>query len=380
MSAEAQAKQLPRYHRVVVKLGTNLITAGKMSLSRKTMAGLVGQVALLHGRGVEMIIVTSGAVAAGKHRMGIRKKRHHVPFRQMMAAIGQGPLMHAYDRLFRAHGIVVAQALLTKPDFLSRLSYLNARNTLLGLIELGVVPIVNENDVVFVEELQGTTFFGDNDNLSAMVANLVDADLLIILSDVAGLYTADPLRHPDARLIPRVEKIDASIERLAKGPSGSKGTGGMMTKLQAAKLATASGTAVIIAAGHEPGIIVRAVEGEPVGTFFVPVASRRESRQRWMLSQPAKGKLVVDAGAKVALQKNHKSLLPAGVAEVKGDFDRGDEVVLVDPEGTCFAVGMCNYSAAEIEKIKGCRSDKIVEILGYGHGDEVIHRNNLVML
>ncbi|MBM3132081.1 MAG: glutamate 5-kinase [Chloroflexi bacterium] len=375
-----QPDKAPCYRRVVVKLGTNLITAGKMSLSRKMMASLVDQVADLHQRGVQVIIVTSGAVAAGKHRMGIRKKQHHIPFRQMMAAIGQGQLMHAYDRLFKAHHIVVAQALLTKPDFQSRLGYLNARNTILGLLDMTVVPIVNENDVVFVEELQGTTFFGDNDNLSAMVANLVEADLLIILSDVAGLYTADPGKDPDARLIPRVEKIDPSIERLAKGPGGDKGTGGMLTKLQAAKLATASGTAVVIASGQEPGVISRLADGEALGTFFSPVDSKRESRERWMLGQAAKGRIVVDSGAKAALQKNHKSLLPAGIAEVKGEFGRGDEVVVVDAEGTCFAVGMPNYSSDEIERIKGARSDKIIEILGYGHGDEVIHRNNLVMI
>ena len=270
---------IPSYHRVVIKLGTNLITGGRASLSRKMMAGLVDQVARLHHRGFQVIIVSSGAVAAGKQRLGSRKKRRDTPYRQMMAAVGQGRLMQSYDELFDAHGIVVAQTLLTKPDFMSRLGYLNARNTLLALLEMGVVPIVNENDVVFVEELEGLTF-GDNDNLSAMVANLVDADLLIILSDVAGLYTADPVRNPKAKIISRVEKIDRSIERLARGKAGDGGTGGMATKIEAAKLATESGTSVAIAAGSEPDIIKRLIEGESLGTFFPALASNLESRKQ----------------------------------------------------------------------------------------------------
>ena len=369
----------PDYHRVVIKLGTNLITGGKASISRSVIASLVDQVAQMHQRGFQTIMVSSGAVAAGKQRLGIRKKRRDTPYRQTMAAVGQSRLMQAYDELFEARGIIVAQTLLTKPDFLNRLGYLNARNTLLTLLDLGVVPIVNENDVVFVEELEGLTF-GDNDNLSAMVANLVDADLLIILSDVAGLYTADPARNPKAEIISRVDKIDRLIERLAKGAAGEGGTGGMATKIEAAKLATTSGTSVVIAAGSEPDAILRLVEGEPLGTFFPAATSNLESRKRWMLSQPGKGQIVVDSGAKAALQKQNKSLLPAGIVQVKGRFERGDVLGIIDSEGNRIATGITDYSSVDVKKIMSSRSDKIESILGYGYGDEVVHRDNLVIL
>ncbi|MCD5413033.1 MAG: glutamate 5-kinase [Dehalococcoidia bacterium] len=366
------------YHRLVIKLGTNLITAGKDSLDRRMMARLVDQVAELRRRGLEAIIVSSGAVAAGKHRLGMKKRRRDIPFRQMLAAVGQGRLMQVYDELFSAYGITVAQILLTRPDFLNRLAYLNARNTLLALLELGVVPVVNENDVVFVEELEGTVF-GDNDNLSAMVANLVDADLLIILSDVAGLFTSDPNRDATARLIPRVEKIDQPIQDLAGGRCGERGMGGMATKVEAARLATSSGTAVVIASGQEPRVILRLSEGEALGTFFSPVTTRIESRKRWMLSLPVKGRIVVDAGAKTALQRRNKSLLPAGVVRVDGVFERGDVVAIVDSQGSSVATGISNYSSADIAQIKGCRSDRIEGILCHEYGDEVVHRDNLVV-
>lgn len=366
------------YHRLVIKLGTNLITAGKDSLDRQVMARLADQVAELRRREVEVIIVSSGAVAAGKDRLGIKKRQRDIPFRQMLAAVGQGRLMQVYDELFSAYGITVAQILLTRPDFLNRLAYLNARNTLLALLKFGVVPIVNENDVVFVEELEGTVF-GDNDNLSAMVANLVDADLLIILSDVAGLYTSDPNEDATARLISRVERIDQSIEDFAEGRCGERGIGGMATKIEAARLATSSGTAVVIASGQEPQVILKLAEGEALGTFFSPLTSRIESRKRWMLSLPAKGRIVIDAGAKDALQKRNKSLLPVGVVRVDGVFERGDLVAIVDSEDNSFATGISNYCSTDIAQIKGCRSDSIQEILCYEYGDEVVHRDNLVV-
>ncbi|MDD5092965.1 MAG: glutamate 5-kinase [Dehalococcoidia bacterium] len=367
------------YHRLVIKLGTNLITAGKDSLDRETMKRLIGQATQLHQRGYQILVVTSGAVAAGKHRLGIRKKRRDVPFRQMMAAVGQGRLMQAYDELFSAHGITVAQTLLTRPDFSSRLGYLNARNTLLALLELGVVPIINENDVVFVEELEGATF-GDNDNLSAMVANLVDADLLVILSDVSGLYTSDPNQDAAAELVPRVARIDRSIEELARGTSSERGTGGMTTKIEAAKLATASGTAVVIASGQEPNVILRLAEKEALGTFFEPVASRIEGRKRWMLGLPTKGKIAVDSGAKTALKKNNGSLLPAGITGVEGFFERGDAVAIVDSQDGSIGIGISNYGAVDISRIRGSRSESIPKVLGHGYGDEVVHRDNMVIL
>lgn len=367
------------YHRLVVKLGTNLLTAGGDRLDLEVMAILAGQMARLHHQGLEVIIVSSGAIAAGRQKLGLTRERKDIPFRQVMAAVGQNALMHSYEQLFGWHGITVAQTLLTKADLSDRLGYLNARNTLLALLELGVVPIVNENDVVAVDELEGATF-GDNDNLSGMVTNLVDADLLVLLGDIAGLFTADPTRDESAQLISRVDRIDALIERLAGGTRG-RGSGGMATKIQAARLATASGATVIIADGRERDVLLRLVAGESIGTLFPPATSKMESRKRWMLTGLAtRGRLVVDEGAVVALREQNKSLLPAGIREVEGDFERGDAVNIVDGEGNRIACGISNYSSKEIAKIKGARSDKIESLLGYGYGDEVVHRNNLVVL
>ena len=376
------------YKRIVAKFGTNLLTAGTERLDLEVMATLVGQVARLHQQGREVIIVSSGAIAAGRQQMGIAKERKDVPSRQVMAAVGQNALMHSYEQLFGGHGIAVAQALLTKADLSDRLGYLNARNTLLALLELGVVPIVNENDVVAVDELEGAAF-GDNDNLSGMVANLVDADLLVLLGDVAGLYTADPVKDKSARLIPRVDQIDEGIEHLAGGTMG-RGMGGMVTKIQAARLATASGATVVIADGRERDLLLRLAKGESIGTLFPPATTKMESRKRWMLAGLAtKGRLVVDKGAVVALKEQNRSLLPAGIKAVEGDFKRGDTVDIVSEEGERgkergkfekIACGISNYSSRELAVIKGARSDRIESLLGYGYGDEIVHRNNLVVL
>ena len=368
------------YQRIVVKLGTNLLTAGSDRLSLETMASLVGQISRLHKEGLAIIIVTSGAIAAGRHRLGITEGHKEITSRQVLAAVGQSRLMDAYDQLFGWHEITIAQTLLTRADLSDRLRYLNARNTLTALLELRVIPIINENDVVAVEEIQETVF-GDNDNLSAMVANLVDADLLMLLTDTAGLYTADPHRDSNAKLIERVDKIDASIESLAGGSSSGRGTGGMATKIEAAKLAIASGVAVVIANGREHDGIVRLAKGEAIGTFFQPVASRLESRKRWLLSQLSKGKIYVDAGAATALRKQNKSLLPAGVTKVSGEFERGDVVNIFDSKtGEKIACGISNYSSSDIAVIKGARSDRITELLGCEYGAELVHRDNLVAL
>ena len=370
------------YRRFVVKLGTNLVTGDGEHLDLQVLADLVGQVARLHHEGLEVIIVSSGAIACGRHKLGLTKERKDIPFRQVLAAVGQSHLMQAYDRLFSGHDITIAQTLLTRADISERLGYLNARNTLLALLELKVIPIVNENDVVASDELEGIRF-GDNDNLSALVANLVDADLLILLGDVAGLYTRDPSRDPDAKLIPKVERIDAAIERLAGGASGG-GTGGMVTKLEAAKLATASGVAVVIADGREPDIIIRLGQGESSGTLFAPTTSKLESRKRWMLSrQPSKGELFIDSGAVFALREQNKSLLPAGITDGTGDFNRGDIISIFAPQGEKgekIACGITNYSSRDIAAIKGCHSERIAELLGYEYGAEVVHRDNLVVL
>ncbi|MBA7688145.1 Glutamate 5-kinase [subsurface metagenome] len=287
--------------------------------------------------------------------------------------------MHFYDQLFSQYDITVAQALLAKADLSDRAGYLNARNTLLALLELRVLAIVNENDVVAVDEIKEARF-GDNDNLSAMVVNLVDADLLLILSDIAGLYTADPHRSPEARLIPQVERIDSEIERLAAGTTSGLAIGGMVTKIEAAKLATASGVTVVIADGREPDVILRLVAGEAIGTRFLPTTSKLESRKRWMLSGlSTKGKLVVDSGAATALKKQRGSLLAAGIKQVEGPFQQGDIVNIYAPEGSRLGCGISNYSSADIEIIKGAHSGEIATLLGYDYGSEVVHRNNLVV-
>lgn len=378
-SEKTSLKTLP-YHRLVVKLGTGLLTGGTGYLNRQIMSGLVAQVVKLHKQGRELLIVSSGAIAAGRHKLGLTRERGGIPFKQVLAAVGQSRLMNIYEQLFAQHDITVAQALLTKADLADRAGYLNTRNTLLALLELKVICIVNENDVVAVDEIQEAKF-GDNDNLSAMVANLVDADLLLILGDIAGLYTADPHRHPDARLIPQVERIDSEIESLATDTTGNLGTGGMVTKIEAAKLATASGVTVIIADGREADIIQRLATGETMGTRFSPTVSKLESRQRWMLSGlSTKGKLVVDSGAALALQKQKRSLLAAGINKVEGKFERGDIVNICDPQGICLSCGITNYSSSDINIIKGTHSKKIATMLGYDYGSEVVHRNNLVLL
>ena len=368
------------YQRIVTKFGTNLLTGGSGHLNLDIMSNLVKQVAQLHSAGHEIIIVSSGAVAAGRQKLGLTGERKDVPFKQVLASVGQNQLMHTYDQLFHQHNITIAQALLTKSDLADRAGYLNARNTLLALIELGVICIVNENDVVATDEL-GELRFGDNDNLSAMVANLVDADLLALLSDIDGLYTADPQRNSNAKLIPKVEKIDAKIERIASGTTSSHSVGGMATKIEAAKLATSSGVTTVIANGWKPDALKRVVAGEDFGTIFPPLTSKLESKKRWMLSGLAsKGELIIDLGAVMALKKQNRSLLPAGVVTVKGKFKRGDVVDILDSEGNRIGCGIPNYNSKDIATIKGSHSEAISSLLGYEYGDEVIHRNNMVLI
>ena len=378
---ETQAVDAPqaRYQRMVAKIGTNVLTAGTDRLDLEVMSSLVGQVARLHRQGRDVLIGSSGAIACGRHRLGTAKERKDIPFRQVLASVGQTYLMQAYDELFAWHDIVVAQTLLTKRDLADRQGYLNARNTLLALLDVRAVPIVNENDVVAVEEIEGVKI-GDNDNLSALVANLVDADLLVLLTDQAGLFTTDPRLHADARLIQRVERIDEEIEQLA-GERGERGVGGMTTKIQAAKLATAGGSDVVIADGREKDILVRLTEGEALGTLLPAAVDRLESRKRWMLTGLSlKGNIVVDEGAARALRQEKRSLLPAGIRRVEGPFERGDAIAICDSEGQRIACGIASYGSSDIETIHGLRSERIEEVLGYQYGAEVVHRDNLVLL
>jgi glutamate 5-kinase len=367
-------------HRVVAKFGTSLLTSDADHLDLQIMADLVQQAAQLQRQGKEIIIVSSGAIAAGREKLKGIQEHKNTPFKQVLASVGQGHLMHTYEQLFSRHNITIAQALLTKEDLSDRAGYLNARNTLLALLELGVICIVNENDVVAIDEIEEFKF-GDNDNLSAMVANLVDADLLVLLTDTGGLYTSDPRYNLDAQLLRRVDKIDAEIERLASDTAHKQGTGGMVTKIEAARLATSSGVSVIIADGHEPDVLMRIVEGENIGTLFPAQMNKMESKKRWMLSGlAAKGKITVDKGAGLVLKRQNKSLLPAGIIRVEGSFQRADMVDILNEEGKHIGCGISNYSSAEIDIIKGAHSDKISDLLGHEYGDEVIHRNNMVIV
>jgi glutamate 5-kinase len=368
------------YRRIVAKFGTGLLTSGTDHLDLQVMSSLVEQIARLHGQGKEIVIISSGAIASGRQKLKKVPEHKNTPFKQVMASVGQSHLMYTYERLFSQYDITVAQALLTKEDLCDRSGYLNARNTLLALIELGIICIVNENDVVAIDEIEGLKF-GDNDNLSAMVANLVDADLLALLTSIGGLYTADPCYNPQAQLIRRVDKIDAEIERMASDTAGRQGIGGMITKIEAAKLATSSGVNVIIADGRETDILVRISQGEETGTFFPAQVNKMESKKRWMLSGLAsKGKVTVDKGAVSALKEHNKSLLPAGVVKAEGEFQRGDIVDILDEKGKRIAYGISNYSSSALAVIEGKHSDNIPSLLGYDYGDEAIHRNNMVML
>ena len=368
-----------RYTRVVVKVGTNLLTGGTGKLDLERMASLVTQLARLRNSGVGVVLVSSGAVAAGRHTLSIAGT-HSTTLKQVLASIGQSRLMQSYEQLFGWQNVIVAQILLTRADISDRLAYLNVRNTFNALLDLGVLPIVNENDAVAVEELS-SSIIGDNDNLSAMVATLLDADLLVILSDVDGFYTADPRKDSSARLIPRVDKIDDLVESMASTTLSKNAVGGMITKIEGAKLATVAGVDVIITDGRKPNVLDDIMSGKQVGTLFKAQGTRLESRKRWFMSGLSnKGTIVVDDGAAKAIGAQNKSLLPAGVKDVRGDFARGDIVSIVSVAGKKLAAGISNYSAAELKTIKGAKSADIATLLGHEYGDEAVHRNNMVAL
>jgi len=369
--------------RVVVKIGTNTLTSGSRTLDEGRMGDIARQIVEVRRGGAEVILVSSGAIAAGRARIDLHGTRRDLPAKQMLAAVGQHRLMALWDRLFEVHDVPVAQTLLTKGDLRGRSGYLNARNTLLGLVEAGVVPIVNENDVVATDEIHvdgENRLFGDNDNLSAMVANVADATLLLNLTNTGGLYTSDPRRDPDARLVPVVARITRAIDALAGG-AADQGTGGMRTKIEAARVATASGIEMVIAPGSEPNVIVRVLAGEVVGTRFIASTAHREARQRWILSALSRRAIVhVDSGAAEALVRRGRSLLAAGIVRVEGRFGRGDPLAVHDPSGDPIACGLANYASSDLERIRGLQSAAFLAALGHAYGDEVIHRNNLVLV
>ncbi|WP_296397542.1 glutamate 5-kinase [Acidaminococcus timonensis] len=371
-------KKIAEAKRIVVKVGTSTITYPNGKINYEKIEKMARILTDFQNQGKEMILVSSGAGAAGVGRMGLEAKPKTIPGKQACAAVGQGILMHIYERLFGEYGQVVAQVLLTKNDMVNRHSYANARNALQEMISWGVIPIINENDVVAIDEFK----IGDNDNLSALVASLADADLDILLSDIDGLYTANPKTHPDANLVSVVEEVTPEIEATAGGAGSKNATGGMLTKLQAAKNAMSAGIALIIANGEHLDILRDILRGEPVGTLFVPKESHLRFRNQWLaFGSKISGKLIVDAGlAKALRQEGSCSILPVGIVGVEGEFDSGDTVSVVDQEGHELARGMTNYGSGDVALIKGCKTTQIEDKIGYKHYDEVIHRDNLVVL
>jgi glutamate 5-kinase len=364
--------------RIVVKLGTSTITRGTPHLSPPLIVELARQISQLQAMQHQLILVSSGSIAAGRERLGFPQLPKDIPAKQMLAAVGQPRLMAFYEQIFGLYGMTVGQVLLTGVDLSNRNGYLNARNTLIALMEKKVLPIINENDTVATDEIR----VGDNDNLSALVSNLVDADWMILLTDQAGLYSADPRYNPEAELVKEVSSREIAPELWkAAGSSGpGMGTGGMVTKLQAVDLARRSGACCVIAQGSEPEVLLRIASGEKLGTHFLPSATSVESRKRYILSgRQAPGQLVVDEGAATALRKG-ASLLPVGLTAVSGAFDRGDTVRVVLQDGNEIARGMVNYDSRDLAQIVRCSSDEIETILGYHFGDEVIHHNDLVIL
>jgi len=361
---------------MVIKVGTSTLTAGTGQLSAPRMLDLVRQIAALRTQGTDVVLVTSGAQQAGRERLGASCEGQHIPTKQMLAAIGQGRLMHLWDEYFDLYGMLAAQVLLTRQDIDDRSRYLNVRDTFDSLLERRIVPIVNENDAVATEEIK----VGENDSLSAMVAILVEADLLVLLSDIDGLYTADPFHWPEARLIERVEHIDRSIYELAGDSRSEYGTGGMYTKIAAADMATRSGTEVVIANGAREGILTSLMDRTQPATWFPARVTLAEGRKRWLLAQKVvAGMVTIDAGAERAIVSSGRSLLPAGILQVTGDFERG-AFIGVRTESGEVARGLSNYSSAGICRILGHRSGSIAELLGYDYGPEVIHRDKMVIL
>ena len=364
------------HQRIVVKLGTSTLTKGTAHLNRQRMLEIVQEIAILHQHGHEMVLVSSGAQAAGRERLQFPDLGRSLPAKQMLSAVGQGHLMHIYSELFDIFEIIVAQVLLTRDDLSNRTRYLNARDTLRTLIDSNIIPIVNENDTVATNEIR----VGDNDNLSAMVASVLETDLLIILTDQPGLFTADPRQDKNAKLIKKVTSIDDSTYALAGGVGSSMGTGGMATKIEAAHLANRSGVQVIVASGKESNIITRITNDEQVGTRFIPTVDSIESRKRWLITERTQGKINIDEGASQKLLTSGASLLPVGIISVEGDFERGAALSIHAPDGTIIAHGLSNYGSKELNLICGKNSSKINKILGYTYGDYVIHRNNMVLL
>jgi glutamate 5-kinase len=364
--------------RIVIKLGTSTLTAGGKNISAPTLVDLIRQMASLQVENVQIVMVSSGAIAAGRQELGFPDLPKHLPAKQMLAAVGQPRLMAMYEQYFAIYNICVAQVLLTRNDLTDRRGYLNARNTLEALISNHIVPIVNENDTVATEEIR----FGDNDHLSAQVANLIEADQLFLLTDQDGLYSSDPRTDSKAKLIREVgsDAITPELWHAAGGTNNGLGTGGMITKLHAADLARHGGTVVKIARGTEADVLLKLFRGEKIGTTVMPTVNTLEGRKRYILSgSRISAEVEIDAGAVKALNRGG-SLLPAGILKANGEFERGDTVNIVTHDGRIVAVGLINYGSVEIGKICGAQSGEIETRLGYTFGDEAVHRNNMILM
>jgi len=362
---------------IVVKVGSSLVTAEGRGLDHEALSRWAGQIAELAEQGKQIVLVSSGAIAEGIARLGWSKRPHAINQLQAAAAVGQMGLVQAYESVFRTHGLHAAQILLTHEDLSDRTRYLNARSTLRTLLELGVVPIINENDTVATEEIR----LGDNDTLGALVTNLIEADCLIILTDQTGLFTADPRRDTSATLVAEAHAGDPELERMAGGAGSSVGTGGMLTKILAAKRAARSGAHTVICSGHEDRVLLRLAAGESIGSQLIAQQAPLDARRQWLADHlQLRGGVVLDAGAIKALREDGKSLLPVGIQAITGEFERGDVVALLDAEGREIARGLANYSASEARRIQGKPSSAIESILGYMDEPEFLHRDNLVML
>lgn len=361
--------------RWVIKIGSSLLTAGGKGLDPNAMASWVKQMVVLREQGIEVILVSSGAVAAGMSKLGWETRPKEMHQLQAAAAIGQMVLVQAWENSFDQFNCQAAQILLTHDDLSDRKRYLNARSTLRALIDLDIIPVINENDTVVTDEIR----FGDNDTLAALVANLVEADLLVILTDRDGMFNADPRTNPNAQLIYEAKANDASLDAVAGG-AGNLGKGGMQTKLRAARFAARSGTNTIIVGGTIPQVITRVQQGEQLGTLLTPEKSPIAARKQWLAGQlQVKGKVTLDNGAVTALKKHHKSLLPVGVKNIEGEFRRGEMVACMDLTGNEIARGLINYNASEAKKIIGLSSDEIEKTLGFINEPELIHKDNLIV-
>jgi len=361
--------------RVVVKIGSNVLTE-KIGLNLKAIRSITRQVCHLIDEGREVILVSSGAMASGVKKIGLRERPDELPKRQAAAAVGQAGLIREYEKAFSRYHKKVAQILLTSEDLSNRKRYLNARNTLYTLLSWQVVPVINENDTVSVEEIK----LGDNDNLAAMITVLMEADLLVNLTDIEGLFNKDPRIHHDAKLIPMVTAITKGTEQYASEIPGALGTGGMISKIRAARKVNAAGIPMVIAKGDQPNILIKLFSGKALGTFFVPGKEKLASRKCWIaFSLKPSGSLKIDDGAAHAILKNGKSLLPSGIIDVEADFNIGAAVEFRNRKNQTLGIGLVNYSAADIRKIMGIKSNQIKDVLGHKSYDEVIHRDNLAI-